>query len=124
VWWLLAVVVAFMAVGAAAGSAGTAPHVSGDVAALTDQASSGGTLEAVLRTEADRVESVLPSKSPSAGRLLVLLAVALIGLTLLPNLAARRLRALLVGTAPQPARLRAWVGLRAPPSSLLVLHSH
>lgn len=117
---MLAVLVAFVAVGAAAGSAGTAPHVGGHVAALTDQTSSGGVLEAVLRTEAERVDSLLSSKSGSTGRLLLLLSVAVAGLALLPDLAAGRRGARLVEAAPQQALLRAWLGLRAPPSSLLV----
>lgn len=119
-WWLLVVIVAFVAVGAAAGSAGTASHVGGHVAALTDQASSGGVLEAVLRTEADRVDSVLASKSAFTGRLLLLLSVAVAGLALLSDLAAGRRGARLVEAPPQRALLRAWLGLRGPPSSLLV----
>lgn len=115
---------AFVAVGAAAGSAGTAPHVGGHVAALTDQTSSGGVLEAVLRTEADRVDSVVSSKSGFTGRLLLLLAAALAGLALLPTLAAGPRRARLVDVAPQQALLRAWLGRRGPPSSLLVPVPH
>lgn len=122
-WCLLAVVVAFLAVGAAAGAGGTASHLSGDVAGTTSRTSSGGVLEAVLRTEADRVETILSSKS-AEGRLLVLLAAALAGLALLPDLAVGRGGARVVESAPQGARLRAWLGLRAPPSSLLVPVPH
>ena len=123
-WWLLAVVVAFVAVGAAAGSGGTASHLRGDVAGLTNRTSSGGVLEAVLRTEADRVETVLSSKSAAAGRLLLLLAATLAGLALLADFGPGRRSSRLIESAPQGARLRAWLGLRAPPSFLLVPVPH
>lgn len=119
-WCLLAVVVAFVAVGAAAGSGGTASHLSGDVAGITNRTSSGGVLEAVLRTQADRVETILSSKSAAAARLLLLLAATLAGLAVLPGLAFARRGTRLVESAAQGARLRAWLSLRAPPSPLLV----
>lgn len=118
-WCLLAVVVAFVAVGAAA-AGGTASHVRGSVAEITKPTSSGGALEAVLRTEADRVETVLPSKSGAAARLLLLLALALAGLALFLDVVPGRRGGRLIEIAPERARLRAWLGLRAPPSFLLV----
>jgi hypothetical protein len=119
-WSLLAVLVALVALGAGAGGGPAGPRLlPGDITGITNQTTSGGVLDAVLRAEADRVESVLSTKSTSTARL-VLLAAALAGVALLVLVAPRRRDVLLLDGAPLATRLRAWVGLRAPPSLLLV----
>jgi hypothetical protein len=123
-WWWVAVVVAVVAL-SAAGGMGPAPlHVTDrGVAGVSSDAPAGSALEAVLRAESDRAESAVTGKSGAIARLIVLLAAALVGIALLLVLAARR-RALAVPGVPPLARRRVRVGLRAPPSSLLVQLQH
>lgn len=119
-WSLLAVLVALVALGAGGRTGGPSPRLLvGTVPGIASQTSPGGVLDAVLRTEADRVESAVSTTSSSTARLLEVLAVALTGIALLAHVAHRRRSVFLLLGAPLPARLRAWVGLRAPPSLLL-----
>jgi hypothetical protein len=120
----LAVLVAMVAVGAAGGMGPAHLRVTDRGAAgVSSQAPAGRALEAVLRAESDRVEGAVTGKSGAIARLVVLLAAALVGVALLLVLAARR-RALVAAGAPPLARRRVGVGLRAPPSSLLVQLQH
>jgi hypothetical protein len=123
-WWWVAVVVAVVALSAAGGTGPEPLHVTDrGVAGVSSAAPASSALEAVLRAESDRAESAVTSKSGAIARLIVLLSAALVGIALLLVLAARR-RALGVAGAPPLARQRVRVGLRAPPSSLLVQLQH
>src|SRR4051794_5720141 len=123
-WWWVAVLVAMVALGASGGTAAAHLRLTDHgVAGVSDQAPAGSALEAVLRAESDRVESAATGKSGAIARLIVLLAAALAGVALLLVLAARR-RGLAAAGVPSLARRRVRVGLRAPPSSLLVQLQH
>lgn len=89
-----------------------------DATGVTGHTLSSGSLDVVLRTEADRLDGVVAGKVGST-RLLLLLAAPFLGLALVLLFPAFRPRR--AAASPFPvARLRRSVGLRAPPSSLLV----
>lgn len=126
-WLAAAALVVVVATTLGLASAPTAPRASGSAterrssapAALVLPAAWPGTLDAVLRTEADRLEPGSPASGVAASRLGVLLVLAVAGLSLGTIRPRRRLRAARRTGPPWLAPLRASAGLRAPPSLLL-----
>lgn len=121
-WSLLALTALVVALGA--GMAHDPPAlIGGNGAALSSGSHPAGALDAVLGTDAGRVESALGDRSAGASRLLVLLAALLIGI-------ASPLRLVLVGRTvgpgelPSLTRLRHRVAPRAPPSLRIVALAH
>ncbi len=118
-WAWLAAAIVVMAV--AVGGGGRAQRGLVDLArtaGVARQSASAGAPDAMLRTEADRVERDFARTPRSGSRLLLLFAVPLAGLGLL--LSARPRPARTRGGPPSLARVRAWVGMRAPPSPSFV----
>jgi hypothetical protein len=120
----LAVLVAMVALSAAGGTGPAHLRLTDrGGAGVSNEAPAGSALEAVLRAESDRIEGAVTGKSGAIARLIVLLAAALVGIALLLVAASRR-RAPVAAAVPPLARRRVRVGLRAPPSSLLVQLQH
>ena len=120
---LLAAAVVVIALGVGGGGGGGGHRfIVDDGAGISSQPTPTGALDAVMRSDVDRIESTVSSKSGSIARLILLLAAPLSGVALLQLLAASR-RPSRAGGPPALTRLRRWVGLRAPPapSQLVVL---
>ena len=122
-WALLAAAVIVLALAVGGGGRAAAPRRNlTDAAGLSHESASAGAAEAVLRTEADRVESGFSRHVQSANRLLLLFAAPLGGVALLFLLAPPR-SAWVAAGSPSVGRMRRWLALRAPPSPLLVSHT-
>ena len=101
------------------GSGSAAARRSSAPAALVLPAAWPGTVDAVLRTEVERLDPSSPASGTAASRLGVILVLAVAGLALGTDRPRRRPCAAHRTGPPSLTPLRAGAGLRAPPSLLL-----
>lgn len=119
-WALLAAAVLVVALGVGGSArAGDVRLTLANTAGLGHQSATAAAPDAVMRTEADRVEIGFSRTVHAAVRILLLFGAPLTGLALLLLLTPPR-RARTPGGPPALARVRRWLVLRAPPSPLLV----
>lgn len=121
-WSLLAalLIIAGLALGGgAAPAAARAPSDAGSHASTSQQAQAVGVhnaLPVVVRTELDRLESVLATGASASARLIPLLCALLCGLAL--QAGCRPIDPALAWASPGLARAHQGIGLRAPPRPL------